>query len=229
MPAPGSPQSFNRAPMRFARFQALSFFSTFLSDNALPVGHICFGIVKNQDNRQRMPSPIGKVAILSSEHERGAGLLRQVAWPRLLCDGWLRTFQCTTSESGSGSAAADFRPERRRQVENQSGGLQHTEGGGAGRIGKKRPERIRRCAGRSHPQEAIQAQGALSLQARADFFNIFNHPNFASPINYLSSPQFGQATQMLASVLGSGGSGGSLNPLYQIGGPRSAQLALVVF
>ena len=69
----------------------------------------------------------------------------------------------------------------------------------------------------------------LSLQARADFFNIFNHPNFASPINYLSSPQFGQATQMLASVLGSGGSGGSLNPLYQIGGPRSAQLALVVF
>jgi hypothetical protein len=38
----------------------------------------------------------------------------------------------------------------------------------------------------------------LSLQARADFFNIFNHPNFASPINYLSSPQFGQATQMLA-------------------------------
>jgi hypothetical protein len=66
----------------------------------------------------------------------------------------------------------------------------------------------------------------LSLQARADFFNIFNHPNFASPLNYLSSPQFGQSTQMLASGLGSGGSGGGLNPLYQIGGPRSAQLAL---
>jgi hypothetical protein len=66
----------------------------------------------------------------------------------------------------------------------------------------------------------------LSLHARADFFNIFNHPNFARPINYLSSPQFGQSTQMLASGLGSGGSGGGLNPLYQIGGPRSAQLAL---
>jgi hypothetical protein len=66
----------------------------------------------------------------------------------------------------------------------------------------------------------------ISLRARADFFNIFNHPNFASPINYLSSPQFGQATQMLASGLGSGGSGGGLNPLYQIGGARSAQLAL---
>jgi Carboxypeptidase regulatory-like domain/TonB dependent receptor-like, beta-barrel len=66
----------------------------------------------------------------------------------------------------------------------------------------------------------------LSLQARADFFNLFNHPNFGSPINYLSSPQFGQATQMLGTSLGSGGQNGGLNPLYQIGGPRSIQLAL---
>ncbi|HXO32553.1 MAG TPA: TonB-dependent receptor [Candidatus Acidoferrales bacterium] len=66
----------------------------------------------------------------------------------------------------------------------------------------------------------------FSLQARGDFFNILNHPNFGSPINYLSSPQFGQATQMLNSYLGSGGQSGGLNPLYQIGGPRSIQLAL---
>jgi hypothetical protein len=66
----------------------------------------------------------------------------------------------------------------------------------------------------------------LALQARADLFNIFNHPNFGSPINYLSSPQFGQSTQMLGASLGSGGQSGGLNPLYQIGGPRSAQLAL---
>jgi hypothetical protein len=66
----------------------------------------------------------------------------------------------------------------------------------------------------------------LSLQARADLFNVFNHPNFGSPVNYLSSPQFGQSTQMLAGSLGSGGQGGGLNPLYQIGGPRSVQLAL---
>jgi len=45
----------------------------------------------------------------------------------------------------------------------------------------------------------------LALQARADLFNIFNHPNFGSPINYLSSPQFGQSTQMLGASLGSGG------------------------
>src|SRR5499425_668995 len=54
----------------------------------------------------------------------------------------------------------------------------------------------------------------LSLQARGDFFNILNHPNFGSPINYLSSPQFGQATQMLNNSLGSGGQSGGLNPLY---------------
>jgi hypothetical protein len=66
----------------------------------------------------------------------------------------------------------------------------------------------------------------LSLHARADFFNIFNHPNFGSPTNFLSSPLFGQSTQMLNNSLGSGGQNGGLNPLYQIGGPRSIQLAL---
>jgi hypothetical protein len=66
----------------------------------------------------------------------------------------------------------------------------------------------------------------FSLQFRGDFFNILNHPSFGSPINYLTSPQFGQATQMLNNYFGSGGQSGGLNPLYQIGGPRSIQLAL---
>lgn len=74
--------------------------------------------------------------------------------------------------------------------------------------------------------EAVQLRERLSLQARADLFNIFNHPNFGPPTNYLSSPLFGQSTQMLGASLGSGGQNGGLNPLYQIGGPRSAQLAL---
>jgi len=71
----------------------------------------------------------------------------------------------------------------------------------------------------------------ISLQARGDLFNILNHPNFGAPQNYLTAggqpnPLFGQATQTLATYLGSGGQGGGLNPLYQIGGPRSIQLAL---
>src|SRR6266496_1251920 len=64
------------------------------------------------------------------------------------------------------------------------------------------------------------------LHFRAEFFNIFNHPNFGNPVNDLMSSFFGQSTQTLANSLGSGGANGGFNPLYQIGGPRSIQLAL---
>ena len=74
------------------------------------------------------------------------------------------------------------------------------------------------------PDSALRRQfklhERLSLQPRTDFFNIFNHPNFGNPTNNLTSPQFGQSTQMPASGLGSGGPGGGLNALYEIGGPR---------
>ena len=66
----------------------------------------------------------------------------------------------------------------------------------------------------------------LKLHARAEFFNILNHPNFAPQNNVLTDPLFGQSTQMLGRSLGSGGTLGGFNPLYQIGGPRSIQLAL---
>ena len=66
----------------------------------------------------------------------------------------------------------------------------------------------------------------VGLRFRAEFFNIFNHPNFGSPTNTLSSALFGKSTQTLASSLGSGGANGGFNPLYQIGGPRSIQMAL---
>jgi len=66
----------------------------------------------------------------------------------------------------------------------------------------------------------------LNLRFRAEFFNIFNHPNFGPPNNSLTSPLFGYSTETLASSLGSGGANGGFNPLYQIGGPRSIQLAL---
>jgi hypothetical protein len=66
----------------------------------------------------------------------------------------------------------------------------------------------------------------LRLLFRSEFFNVFNHPNFGSPNNNLTDPFFGHSTQTLASSLGSGGANGGFNPLYQIGGPRSIQLAL---
>jgi hypothetical protein len=74
---------------------------------------------------------------------------------------------------------------------------------------------------------ASSASERVSLQARGDFFNILNHPNFGSPTNNLSdTAHFGQATQTLNNYLGSNGQNGAFNPLYQIGGPRSIQLAI---
>ena len=64
------------------------------------------------------------------------------------------------------------------------------------------------------------------LRFRTEFFNFFNHPNFGSPVNVLTSPLFGRSTQTLANSLGSGGANGGFNPLYQIGGPRSIQFAV---
>ncbi len=66
----------------------------------------------------------------------------------------------------------------------------------------------------------------LKLQLKVELFNLFNHPNFGNPVNILSSNLFGQSTQMFGRSLGSGGINGGLSPLYQIGGPRSTQLAL---
>jgi len=75
-------------------------------------------------------------------------------------------------------------------------------------------------------QRLFRLTEKMQLRFRGEFFNIFNHPNFGPQIGDLTSSQFGYSTQTLGNSLGSGGSNGGLNPLYQIGGPRSIQLAL---
>jgi len=66
----------------------------------------------------------------------------------------------------------------------------------------------------------------VKLQLGADFFNLFNHPNFGNPAGRLSSGLFGVSADILGRSLGSSGNGGGFSSLYQIGGPRSTQLSL---
>ena len=73
---------------------------------------------------------------------------------------------------------------------------------------------------------------SLKLQLRAEMFNVLNHPNFGPPAGNLGNPsainpQFGESFQMLGQSLAGGNVGaGAFDPLYQLGGPRSVQLAL---
>jgi hypothetical protein len=91
------------------------------------------------------------------------------------------------------------------------------------------PRNYLRAFGATQVDVAFQRQFHLTermqLRFRGEFFNIFNHPNFGPPTNNLTSALFGQSTQMLASSL-AGASNAGFNPLYQMGGPRSIQLAL---
>lgn len=66
----------------------------------------------------------------------------------------------------------------------------------------------------------------MALEVGLDVFNVLNHPAFADPVPFLSSPWFGQSTSMQNLMLGSGTPNSGLPPLFQTGGSRSAELTV---
>jgi len=71
----------------------------------------------------------------------------------------------------------------------------------------------------------------LKLQFKGEVFNIFNHPNFGDPLGSLgtnlpTSSTFGRSDRMWGKSVGTSGTVGGFNPLYQVGGPRSMQFSL---
>jgi len=69
-------------------------------------------------------------------------------------------------------------------------------------------------------RRSISLHERMTIQFRAEAFNITNHPNFGSYTTSLSATKVGYATKMYGDSLG------GLNSLYQVGGPRSLQFAV---
>lgn len=66
----------------------------------------------------------------------------------------------------------------------------------------------------------------LHFRFQADMFNVFNHPSFGDPDALMLDSNFGLATAMANSALGSGNSSGvGFNPIFATGGPRNFQFA----
>ncbi len=65
----------------------------------------------------------------------------------------------------------------------------------------------------------------LSLEVSVNVFNVLNHPAFANPVPFLSSPYFGRPTSMQNLMLGSGTPNTGLPPLFQTGGARAGEFS----
>jgi hypothetical protein len=65
-----------------------------------------------------------------------------------------------------------------------------------------------------------------SIEVAINMFNVLNHPAFADPVRFLSSPFFGQSTSMQSLMLGSGTPNTGLPSFFQNGESRSAEFSI---
>jgi len=74
--------------------------------------------------------------------------------------------------------------------------------------------------------KTIKASERISVQFRAEFFNVYNHANFATPAASGNNLLTAGSSFGLSQEMANASSGGLLLPLFNQGGPRSVQLAL---
>jgi hypothetical protein len=74
--------------------------------------------------------------------------------------------------------------------------------------------------------KTIRLHERLSAQFRAEFFNVYNHANFASPAASGNNLLTAGSSFGLSQEMANASSGGLLLPLFNSGGPRSIQMAV---
>ena len=74
--------------------------------------------------------------------------------------------------------------------------------------------------------KTVKASERFSVQFRAELFNVYNHPNFATPAASGNNLLTAGSSFGLSQEMANASSGGLLLPLFNSGGPRSIQLAL---
>jgi hypothetical protein len=72
-------------------------------------------------------------------------------------------------------------------------------------------------------ERSFTLAGDARLTFRAESYNVFNHAQFADPVQFLSNPMFGISGSPLSLMMGGGSPASGQAPAFQMGAPRSMQ------
>jgi hypothetical protein len=176
----------------------------------------------------RSPGPLRILGHLVSHWTLGAVLTARAGFP----------VDVLVSESLNGFAVANYRPDltldvplsdRDPGVANgyrlNSSAFRRTQES-IGGLGRNIVSGIGMWQADTAIERALFSRRSWRLTLRGEAYNVFNHPEFADPIRYLSNPLFGQSSSPLNLMMGSGSPSSGQAPAFQAGGPRSVQISL---